>query len=428
MLIIQACLRRSHPPGLLLPFQISLSGHLFDKFLINEALDVIETAGGRFSVASCHVGQSTAATSSAELHVSADSAEQLAEIVEALAEVAGVFFPTLPPAVQALTRSGTIEKARQRQRSWNALHTAERRSLSPVPRLGPGGFAANLEEVGRDNIEQKGQPRTDPARLATDGGNWTVKSGDAGRQQGVQAVSDGDTGRELPRVLLLGAGRMCEPVVRHLTADLSLGCDNRKDSSIERDSRNGVREGQSSHTAAASKVDGPAEQATARGGAGSKLEEWRGARVTVASLYLEDAHKVAAVGGPQCGAVQLDTRDTGRLQELVRDSDVVLSLLPPACHVAVAKVCIGLGKNLVTASYVSNEMQALDEAAKEAGVTILCEMGLDPGIGELAPTYLAVCMTPPKMRAVFIPGEETQLGAHLACVRQQDGRRTAHGG
>jgi alpha-aminoadipic semialdehyde synthase len=35
----------------------------------------------------------------------------------------------------------------------------------------------------------------------------------------------------------------------------------------------------------------------------------------------------------------------------------------------------------VTASYVSQAMQALDEKAKEAGVTLLCEMGLDPGIG-----------------------------------------------
>lgn len=38
-------------------------------------------------------------------------------------------------------------------------------------------------------------------------------------------------------------------------------------------------------------------------------------------------------------------------------------------------------RHLVTASYVSADMQALDEKAKAAGVTLLCEMGLDPGIG-----------------------------------------------
>jgi saccharopine dehydrogenase-like NADP-dependent oxidoreductase len=44
-------------------------------------------------------------------------------------------------------------------------------------------------------------------------------------------------------------------------------------------------------------------------------------------------------------------------------------------------------RHLVTASYVSADMQALDEKAKEAGVTLLCEMGLDPGIG-MYPKYL----------------------------------------
>ena len=44
-------------------------------------------------------------------------------------------------------------------------------------------------------------------------------------------------------------------------------------------------------------------------------------------------------------------------------------------------------RHLVTASYVSEAMQALNERAKEAGVTLLCEMGLDPGIGNF-PTFL----------------------------------------
>ena len=40
-------------------------------------------------------------------------------------------------------------------------------------------------------------------------------------------------------------------------------------------------------------------------------------------------------------------------------------------------------KHLVTASYVDDSMSGLDEKAKGAGVTILCEMGLDPGIGSI---------------------------------------------
>lgn len=48
-----------------------------------------------------------------------------------------------------------------------------------------------------------------------------------------------------------------------------------------------------------------------------------------------------------------------------------------------------LKKNLVTASYVSSEMEALHDKAREAGIVILCEMGLDPGIGE----YTMTCST-----------------------------------
>lgn len=51
-------------------WQVSLSGHLFDKFLINEALDIIEAAGGFFHLVNCHVGQSVNAISYSELEVS----------------------------------------------------------------------------------------------------------------------------------------------------------------------------------------------------------------------------------------------------------------------------------------------------------------------------------------------------------------------
>lgn len=49
--------------------QVSLDGHLFDHLLINEALDVIENAGGRFRLAACELGQTVDAMSHAELEV-----------------------------------------------------------------------------------------------------------------------------------------------------------------------------------------------------------------------------------------------------------------------------------------------------------------------------------------------------------------------
>lgn len=71
------------------------------------------------------------------------------------------------------------------------------------------------------------------------------------------------------------------------------------------------------------------------------------------------------------------------LDKLIGDADLVVSLLPYTMHPQVARMCIGRKTNLVTASYLSPEMRELDDAAKEAGVTIVNEIGLDPGIDHL---------------------------------------------
>jgi len=83
-------------------------------------------------------------------------------------------------------------------------------------------------------------------------------------------------------------------------------------------------------------------------------------------------------------AHQLDIKDVDTRREMVKDADIVVSMLPPALHLHLAKDCILLKKNLVNASYVSPEMAALDEAAASAGLLFLCEMGLDPGIDHMS--------------------------------------------
>lgn len=72
------------------------------------------------------------------------------------------------------------------------------------------------------------------------------------------------------------------------------------------------------------------------------------------------------------------------LDQLVKESDLVVSLLPYIYHVHVAKSCIKYKKHMVTTSYVSPEMRALDEDAKKAGITILNEIGVDPGIDHMS--------------------------------------------
>jgi saccharopine dehydrogenase (NADP+, L-glutamate forming)/spermidine synthase len=72
------------------------------------------------------------------------------------------------------------------------------------------------------------------------------------------------------------------------------------------------------------------------------------------------------------------------LDELVKEYDLAVSLLPYIYHVQVAKSCIKYKKHMVTTSYVSPEMKALDEEAKNAGITILNEIGVDPGIDHMS--------------------------------------------
>jgi saccharopine dehydrogenase-like NADP-dependent oxidoreductase len=87
---------------------------------------------------------------------------------------------------------------------------------------------------------------------------------------------------------------------------------------------------------------------------------------------------------PHLKALAIDIADTQSSQKLIAEQDIIISLLPPALHTKVAHWCLELGKNLLTASYVSPEMQALHQAVKEKGLLFLNEIGLDPGIDHLS--------------------------------------------
>lgn len=113
--------------------------------------------------------------------------------------------------------------------------------------------------------------------------------------------------------------------------------------------------------------------------------------VTVASQHeqeLEALKKYSMSMSPrtpiQCEKIDLSATDANTLTALVSNYDVVVSLLPAPMHPVVAKACIAAKKHMVTASYVSPEMQALNDAAKEANVAILNEIGLDPGIDHMS--------------------------------------------
>jgi len=100
--------------------------------------------------------------------------------------------------------------------------------------------------------------------------------------------------------------------------------------------------------------------------------------VTLASRTRAKALKV--LEGYKGGrAVTWTVDQSAKLDELIRSHDLVVSLLPYTHHVTVAKRCIELKKNMLTTSYVSPEMKELDAGAREAGIIIMNEIGVDPG-------------------------------------------------
>ena len=104
--------------------------------------------------------------------------------------------------------------------------------------------------------------------------------------------------------------------------------------------------------------------------------------VEVAALNVERARQLVA-GHPQGTALELDTGDATALGAAVGRADLVVSLLPADLHPKVAQVCLRHRVPLVTSSYVSDAMKALDEEARELGVLLLNECGLDPGIDHM---------------------------------------------
>jgi len=106
-------------------------------------------------------------------------------------------------------------------------------------------------------------------------------------------------------------------------------------------------------------------------------------RLTVASPMKPRAEEMIK-GNPHGDAIDWSMDDPVTLENLVSEHDLTVSLLPYKFHYEVALVCIRQQRPLVTTSYVQPEMQSLDIAAKKAGIILLNEIGLDPGIDHMS--------------------------------------------
>lgn len=83
-------------------------------------------------------------------------------------------------------------------------------------------------------------------------------------------------------------------------------------------------------------------------------------------------------------AISFDINDEADRSKYISASDIVISLLPPALHIIVARSCIDLNKNLLTASYTDDQIRSLQSEIENKKLLFLCEMGLDPGIDHMS--------------------------------------------
>ena len=108
-----------------------------------------------------------------------------------------------------------------------------------------------------------------------------------------------------------------------------------------------------------------------------------GYEVIVTSLKKSEAEKI--IGGKAAGkAVAWTIDQLDILDDLVSEVDLVMSMIPPSMHIPVAKACLKHRKNMVTTSYISPRMAALDERCHNRDILILNEIGEDPGLDNMA--------------------------------------------
>lgn len=107
-------------------------------------------------------------------------------------------------------------------------------------------------------------------------------------------------------------------------------------------------------------------------------ENWK---ITIADLSTR--HLQASFAA--CELIDISISDeSAKLEHLIETTDLVISMVPATMHPMIAKVCLQCTKNLITPSYVSDELREMDEEVKAKGLIFLNEMGVDPGIDHMS--------------------------------------------
>ncbi|MBN8688966.1 MAG: saccharopine dehydrogenase NADP-binding domain-containing protein [Chitinophagales bacterium] len=113
-------------------------------------------------------------------------------------------------------------------------------------------------------------------------------------------------------------------------------------------------------------------------------EGWQ-VQVVDADLQLAESK---TAGSPYATPLSFDIRNEAERSRYIAAASIVISLLPPSLHIEVAKDCVRLSKNLLTASYLDEEIKKLANDITSKGLLFLYEMGLDPGIDHMSAMQL----------------------------------------
>lgn len=79
----------------------------------------------------------------------------------------------------------------------------------------------------------------------------------------------------------------------------------------------------------------------------------------------------------------LDVTNKEKAMKLVKEHDIVISLIINTLHPYVIEYCIQCRKSMVCSSYLQEQYKEFDEWIKKAGISIVFEVGLDPGIDHI---------------------------------------------
>ena len=113
-------------------------------------------------------------------------------------------------------------------------------------------------------------------------------------------------------------------------------------------------------------------------------ENWK---VVVVDADLELARTKIGIS-QHATALSFDIKNETERSKHIRTADIVISLLPPALHIEVARDCAKQHKNLLTASYVDADIKSLQGEIEKNKLLFLYEMGLDPGIDHMSAMQL----------------------------------------